>query len=139
MPHMARFGFVSIDLFHRQLFIQPVRFAAIATTVGDPGRLTLTGAFVVDLVATAILLIVFVGATAKRAPAGFAPIAIGLVLVALHLMTHTLVKSAFNPARAIATAAFAGGKPLADLWVFVAAPLLGGVLGGLIGRWLQDE
>ena len=88
---------------------------------------------------TALFLIVIVGATSGKAPAGFAPIAIGLALAAFHLMTIPVSNASLNPARSTATALFGGGTALAQLWLFWVAPILGGVIGGVVARFLQDD
>ena len=92
-----------------------------------------------EIVMTAFFLIVITGATSRKAPAGFAPIAIGLALAVIHLMSIPVSNSSVNPARSLASAVFAGGQALQQVWVFWVAPIVGGVLGGMIGRWLQDE
>ena len=74
-----------------------------------------------------------------KAPAGFAPIAIGLALAVIHILSIPVSNTSVNPARSLGPAVFAGGVALQQVWVFWVAPIIGGVLGGLIGRWLQDE
>lgn len=93
----------------------------------------------VEVVLTAFFLIVIMGATSKKAPAGFAPIAIGLTLGAIHLMAIPVSNASVNPARSLATAIFGGATALSQVWVFFVAPIVGGVLGGLIAKWLHDE
>ena len=93
----------------------------------------------VETVLTAFFLIVIMGSTSKKAPPGFAPIAIGLTLGAIHLMAIPISNCSVNPARSLATAVFGGTQALSQVWVFWVAPILGGVLGGLIARWLHDE
>ena len=93
----------------------------------------------VETVLTAFFLIVIMGSTSKKAPPGFAPIAIGLTLGAIHLMAIPISNCSVNPARSLATALFGGTQALSQVWVFWVAPILGGVLGGLIARWLHDE
>ena len=92
-----------------------------------------------EVIVTAIFLIVIMGSTSKRAPAGFAPIAIGLALALLHFVAVPVTNASINPARSTASAIIAGGKPLADLWLFWLAPIVGGMIGGGIAKWLQDE
>jgi aquaporin Z len=82
---------------------------------------------------------VIVGATSKRAPAGFAPIAIGLALTFFHLVAIPVSNASLNPARSTATAIFGGAQAINSLWLFWVAPILGGVIGGAFCRWLQDE
>jgi aquaporin Z len=95
--------------------------------------------FLTETVITALFLVVIVGATSARAPAGFAPIAIGLALTMFHLVAIPISNASLNPARSTATAIFGGPVALNALWLFWVAPLLGGVIGGLIGGALQDE
>lgn len=102
-------------------------------------KLGLVPVFVIEVVMTAFFLVVIVGSTSGRAPAGFAPIAIGLALTAIHIMSIPVSNTSVNPARSLAPAVFAGGKALAQAWVFWAAPILGGLIGGLLGAWLTDE
>lgn len=95
--------------------------------------------FLIETVLTAFFLIVIMGATSKRAPAGFAPIAIGLALTAIHLMAIPISNASVNPARSLGSAVFGGITALSQLWVFWVAPILGAVIGGTIARWLQEE
>ena len=94
---------------------------------------------ITEVVITALFLIVIVGATSKRAPPGFAPIAIGLALTLFHLVAIPVSNASLNPARSTATAIFGGGEALASLWLFWVAPILGGAIGGAIAKWLQDD
>lgn len=114
-------------------------FEAISNTFGGKGGFSFMAAALTEVVITAIFLIVIVGATSRGAPAGFAPLAIGVALMVMHLVSIPVTNASLNPARSTAPAIFAGGTALTQLWVFWAAPILGGVVGGLIGRWLQDE
>ncbi len=106
---------------------------------GGPGGYSLLSAFVIEFVLTGLFIFVIMGATSERAPAGFAAIAIGLTLSAIHLMAIPVDNASVNPARSLATAVIALGEPLAQVWLFWVAPILGGVAGGLLGRWLLDE
>ncbi len=99
----------------------------------------LSSVFLIELVLTAFLVFVIMGVTNRRAPAGFAPIAIGLTLTAIHLMAIPISNASVNPARSLATAVFAGTTALSQLWVFWVAPIVGGVVGGALARWLQEE
>ena len=83
-----------------------------------------------------MFLIVILGSTSKAAPAGFAPLAIGLALVAVHLVGIPVTNASVNPARSIATAIFSQQGHLGQVWLFIVAPLLGGALGGAIWRYL---
>ncbi len=112
---------------------------AVSHTWGGTGQFSMWSTILIEVVITALFLIVIVGATSARVPAGFAPIAIGLALTLFHLMSIPVSNASLNPARATATAVFAGGPALVQLWAFWVAPILGGVIGGLISKWLQDD
>src|SRR5262245_56952833 len=99
----------------------------------------LVSVFLVETVLTAFFLIVIIGATSRRAPAGFAPIAIGLALTAIHLMAIPVSNASVNPARSLGSALFGGATALSQLWLFWVAPIIGGGLGGALARWLQQE
>lgn len=111
----------------------------------SPGKYSLQSAAIAEVVLTAIFLVVIVGATSAKAPAGFAPIAIGLALTLIHLVSIPVTNTSVNPARSTGVALFAEFGPnatataLSQLWLFWAAPIAGGVLGGLIGRFLQGK
>jgi aquaporin Z len=113
-------------------------FASNSFDIG-PKSFSLLSVVTIEVVLTAFFLIVIMGVTSKKAPVGFAPIAIGLTLGALHIMAIPVSNASFNPARSLAAAVFGGSAALSQVWVFWVAPIVGGVLGGLIGRWLQDE
>ncbi|MEI9902024.1 MAG: aquaporin [Hyphomicrobium sp.] len=100
---------------------------------------SMLSAFLVEVVLTGMFILIIMGATSQKAPAGFAAIAIGLGLAATQLMAIPVDNASINPARSLATAVIALGQPLAQLWLFWVAPILGGVLGGLLGRWLIDD
>jgi aquaporin Z len=93
----------------------------------------------IETVLTALFLIVIVSVTSPKAAAGFAPIAIGLTLTFIHLVAIPVSNASVNPARSTATAIFGGSIALSSLWLFWVAPIVGGVIGGFIGRWLQEE
>ena len=105
----------------------------------SPGKFSLGSVFLIEVVITALFLIVIIGATSAKAPAGFAPIAIGLALAALILMSIPVSNASLNPARSTATAIFGGEIALAQLWLFWVAPIIGGMLGGVISRMIQDQ
>jgi aquaporin Z len=105
----------------------------------SPGGYTLLAALVAEIVMTAFFLIVILGATDKRAPAGFAPIAIGLCLTLIHLISIPVTNTSVNPARSTGVAIFVGGWATAQLWLFWVAPIIGGVLGGALYRWLGSD
>ena len=100
----------------------------------SPGGYTLGAGFVSEVVMTAMFLVVIMGATDARAPAGFAPIAIGLALTLIHLILIPVTNTSVNPARSTGPALFAGVEYLAQLWAFWLAPIAGGVLGALAAR-----
>jgi aquaporin Z len=102
----------------------------------SPGGYTLLAALVAEIVMTAFFLIVILGATDKRAPAGFAPIAIGLCLTLIHLISIPVTNTSVNPARSTGVALYAGGWALAQLWLFWVAPIVGGVLGAIVYRFI---
>ena len=114
-------------------------FVAVSNHFGGTGQFGLLAAIVMEIIITALFLVIIVGVTARRAPAGFAPLAIGLALTLGHLVAIPVTNASLNPARSTATALFGGTLPLSQLWVFWVAPLLGGVIGGVIGRYLQEE
>ncbi|HFV9294550.1 TPA: aquaporin Z [Serratia fonticola] len=105
----------------------------------SPGGYSLQAAIVIELVLTAFFLIVIHGATDKRAPAGFAPLAIGLALTLIHLISIPVTNTSVNPARSTSVAIFQGTWALQQLWVFWLVPLIGGVIGGLIYRCLLED
>jgi aquaporin Z len=88
---------------------------------------------------TAMFLFVILGATDKRAPQGFAPIAIGLCLTLIHLISIPVTNTSVNPARSTGPALIVGGWALAQLWLFWVAPMLGATLGGFVYRWLGED
>jgi aquaporin Z len=95
----------------------------------SPGGYSLTAALVCEVVMTMMFLVVILGATDKRAPAGFAPLAIGLALTLVHLISIPVTNTSVNPARSTGVALFAGGWAVAQLWLFWVAPIVGAVLG----------
>ncbi len=114
-------------------------FASNGYAEHSPGGYSLMAAMVCEIVMTMMFLIVIMGATDKRAPAGFAPIAIGLCLTLIHLISIPVTNTSVNPARSTAVAVFTGDWALAQLWVFWVAPLIGGLLGGAIYKGLFGE
>lgn len=117
----------------------PASFAANGYGSLSMIRAGLVSVFLIETLLTAFLLVVIMGATRKGASPGFAPIAIGLTLTAIHLMAIPVSGASVNPARSLGAALFAGGTALGQLWVFWVAPILGGVLGALAYKWLDDE
>jgi aquaporin Z len=114
-------------------------FAANGYGAHSPGGYSLTAALIIELVLSAGFLFVIMGATDSRAPAGFAPIAIGLALTLIHLISIPVTNTSVNPARSTGPALFVGGWALAQLWLFWLAPILGGIAGGFAYRWLMAE
>ena len=94
---------------------------------------------IAEVVLTAFFLFVIMGATDGRAPAGFAPLAIGLCLTLIHLISIPVSNTSVNPARSTATAIFAGGVYITQLWAFWLAPILGGALGALAYRFVASN
>ncbi len=105
----------------------------------SPGKFSMQSALIIEVVLTAFFLIVILGATDKRAPAGFAPIAIGLCLTLIHLISIPVTNTSVNPARSTAVALYVGGWAVEQLWLFWVAPMLGAVLGALAYRWVGSS
>jgi aquaporin Z len=105
----------------------------------SPGGYSLTAALVCEVVMTFMFLIIILGATDKRAPAGLAPIAIGLGLTLIHLISIPVTNTSVNPARSTGPAIFVGDWAMAQLWLFWVAPIIGAALAGLCYRWLGAE
>jgi aquaporin Z len=124
-------------------------FAVDATAAGSfatngydtmsPGGYSLASGFLVEVVLTAFFLVVIMGATHDRAPAGFAPIAIGLALTLIHLISIPVTNTSVNPARSTGVAVMVMGTPVSQLWLFWLAPILGGLLGGFFYKWLGHD
>lgn len=111
-------------------------FACNGYGVNSPGGYSLLAGFVAEVVLTAFFLIVIMGSTDDRAPKGFAPVAIGLCLTLIHLVGIPVTNLSVNPARSTGPAVFAGGWALAQLWMFWVAPLIGGIIGGVVYKTL---
>jgi aquaporin Z len=111
-------------------------FASNGFGAHSPGNYSLAAAFVCEVVMTMMFLVVILGATDKRAPAGFAPIAIGLCLTLIHLISIPITNTSVNPARSTGVAIFAGGWALGQLWLFWVAPIAGAVLGAVVYRFV---
>ncbi len=107
-------------------------FASNGYAEHSPGGYSMQAALICEVVLTAFFLIVILGSTDGRAPAGFAPIAIGLCLTLIHLISIPVTNTSVNPARSTGVAVFAGGWAVEQLWLFWLAPLLGAVIGGVI-------
>jgi len=105
----------------------------------SPGKYSLLAALVCEVVMTMFFLLIILGATDKRAPAGFAPIPIGLALTLIHLISIPVTNTSVNPARSTGVALYVGDWALGQLWLFWVAPIIGAVLGALIYRWIGEE
>ncbi len=105
----------------------------------SPGKYGLTACIVMEVVATFFFLLIILGSTSSKAPAGFAAIAIGLALTLIHLISIPVTNTSVNPARSTGPALFAGGEYVSQLWLFWVAPIVGGLIAGWVSRWLQEE
>ncbi|HEX3560425.1 MAG TPA: aquaporin, partial [Pyrinomonadaceae bacterium] len=105
----------------------------------SPGHYSLAAGLVCEIIMTAIFLFVIMGATDKKAPVGFAPLAIGLTLTLIHLISIPVTNTSVNPARSTGPAIFAGGWAISQLWLFWLAPIIGAVLAGAFYAWLSGE
>lgn len=105
----------------------------------SPGGYTLLAALVCEVVMTFMFLIIILGATSKKAPAGLAPIAIGLGLTLIHLISIPITNTSVNPARSTGVALYQGGWALQQLWLFWVAPIGGAILAGIAWRWLGKD
>jgi aquaporin Z len=114
-------------------------FASNGYDAHSPGKYGMMACFITEVVMTMMFLFIIMGATHGKAPAGFAPLAIGLGLCLIHLVSIPVTNTSVNPARSTGPALFVGGWALQQLWLFWLAPIIGGVLGGAIYRWLSDE
>jgi aquaporin Z len=114
-------------------------FASNGYGAHSPGQYSLLACLVAEVVLTFIFLFVIMGATDKRAPVGFAPIAIGLCLTLIHLISIPVTNTSVNPARSTGPALFVGGWALEQLWLFWVAPIAGAILGGTVYKWLSEE
>ncbi|EPN8223761.1 aquaporin Z [Vibrio alginolyticus] len=114
-------------------------FAANGYGEHSPGQYSMIAALVTEVVMTMMFLIVIMGATDKRAPQGFAPIAIGLCLTLIHLISIPVTNTSVNPARSTAVAVYVGDWAVSQLWLFWIAPIVGGVLGAVIYKNLLGK
>jgi aquaporin Z len=105
----------------------------------SPGQYSMLSALVIEVVMTMVFLFVIMGATDKRAPAGFAPIAIGLCLTLIHLISIPVTNTSVNPARSTGVAVFVGDWATAQLWLFWVAPIIGGVIGAKVYRFIGSD
>ncbi|MGD9822661.1 MAG: aquaporin Z [Aminobacteriaceae bacterium] len=105
----------------------------------SPGGYSMMAALVTEVVMTMMFLIIILGATDKRAPQGFAPLAIGLALTLIHLISIPVTNTSVNPARSTGVAVFQGGWAISELWLFWAAPIAGAILGAIVYRMISQE
>ena len=114
-------------------------FASNGYGAHSPGKYSMMSAFVTEVVMTMMFLLIILGSTDKRAPQGFAPVAIGLGLTLIHLISIPVTNTSVNPARSLGVAVFAGGWALQQVWLFWVAPILGAVLGAVVYKFLGEE
>jgi aquaporin Z len=114
-------------------------FAANGYAEHSPGGYSLLAGLVAEVALTFFFLLVILGSTDRRAPAGFAPIAIGLALTLIHLVGIPVTNTSVNPARSTAPALFVGGWAVGQLWLFWLAPIIGAAAAGAVNRWLADD
>ena len=114
-------------------------FASNGYAEHSPGGYSLIAALVTEIVMTFMFLIIILGATDKRAPQGFAPIAIGLALTLIHLISIPITNTSVNPARSTGVALFQSGWAVSQLWLFWIAPIVGAILAGTVYRWFEAD
>ena len=114
-------------------------FATNGFGIHSPGGYSMVAALVTEIVMTMMFLIIILGATDKRAPAGLAPIAIGLGLTLIHLISIPVTNTSVNPARSLAVAVFQGGWALNQVWLFWVAPIVGAILGAAVYKFIGKE
>lgn len=114
-------------------------FASNGYGAHSPGGYSLLAALVTEVVMTLFFLVVILGATDKRAPEGFAPMAIGLALTLIHLISIPVTNTSVNPARSTGVALFVGGWAIGQLWLFWVAPIIGALLGAVIYRFISHQ
>ena len=122
--------------------LDPTAAGAFATNGFDarsPGGYSAAAAFLCEVTLTAFFVIVIMGATHKRAPAGFAGLAIGLALTLIHLISIPVTNTSVNPARSTGVALMVGDGAITQLWMFWVAPILGGLIGGIVYKWLGRD
>jgi aquaporin Z len=114
-------------------------FASNGYAEHSPGGYSLAAGLITEIVMTMMFLVIILGATDKRAPAGLAPIAIGLGLTLIHLISIPVTNTSVNPARSTGVAVFAGGWALGQLWLFWVAPIVGGAIGAAVYRYIGSN
>lgn len=132
-------GFVLFQIASGTAGFQAGGFASNGFGELSPGGYSLHAALITEIVMTFMFLTVILGATSKRAPAGFAPIAIGLCLTLIHLVSIPITNTSVNPARSTGVAFFADTAAASQLWLFWLAPIVGAILAGFYARWLQSD
>jgi aquaporin Z len=116
----------------------PGGFAANGYGELSPGKYSLGACFAIEVLLTCFFVFIIVGTTSKGAAVGFAGIPIGLALTLIHLISIPVTNTSVNPARSTGPALFAGGEYVGQLWLFWVAPLIGGAVGGVLGRWMYE-
>ena len=114
-------------------------FASNGYGTSSPGGYSMLAVLVTEVVMTAMFLVIIMGATDSRAPAGFAPIAIGLGLTLIHLISIPVSNTSVNPARSTGVALFQGGEVISQLWLFWLAPIIGAAIGAVIYKFISSE
>lgn len=114
-------------------------FASNGYGAHSPGQFSLMACFVCEFALTFAFLFVIMGATHGNAPKGFGPIAIGLCLTLIHLISIPVTNTSVNPARSLGPAIFVGGWAISQVWLFWVAPIAGGIVGGMVYRWLSPD
>ena len=105
----------------------------------SPGGYSLVACFIAEVVLTALFLFVIFGSTSEKAPKGFAGVAIGLALVLIHIFGIPVTGTSVNPARSLGPAVFVGGAALSQLWLFIVAPIIGGIIAALLWRYVFNK
>ena len=119
--------------------LEPNGLAVNGVDTHSPGGYSMAAGVVTEVVMTAFFLLIIMGSTHSRAPAGFAPLAIGLGLTLIHLISIPVTNTSVNPARSTGPAIVVGGLALQQLWIFWVAPIVGAIIGGGLYRWLSPE
>ena len=119
--------------------LEPNGLAVTGVEDHSPGSYSMAAGVITEVVMTAFFLLIIMGSTHSRAPAGFAPLAIGLGLTLIHLISIPVTNTSVNPARSTGPAIVVGGLALQQLWIFWVAPIVGAIIGGGLYRWLSPE
>ena len=119
--------------------LMPNGLAVNGVEAHSPGGYSMQAGIVTEVVMTAFFLLIIMGSTHSSAPAGFAPLAIGLGLTLIHLISIPVTNTSVNPARSTGPALVVGGLALQQLWIFWVAPIVGAVIGGGLYRWLESD